>query len=83
MSSSILEIFFEKLNEVETRYCSACNYTQQSQKGHTCWNGFRHVTNDDEFGYAFVALEELEDSKIFTKDDIAFIELFLKKRFDF
>jgi hypothetical protein len=46
MSLSILEIFLEKLNEVETRCCSACNYTQQSQKGQTCLNGYRHVTND-------------------------------------
>ncbi len=78
MSLSILEIFLERLNEVETRYCSACNYTQQSQKGHTCWNGFRRVTNDDKYGYAFVALEELEDLKIFTKDDVSSIEKFLK-----
>jgi hypothetical protein len=80
MSFSILEIFLEKLNEVETRCCSACNYTQQSQKGHTCWNGYRHVTNEDQYGYAFVALEELEDLKIFTNNDVSFIEKFLKNK---
>jgi hypothetical protein len=80
MSFSILEIFLEKLNEVETRCCSACNNTQQSQKGHTCWNGYRHVTNEDQYGYAFVALEELEDLKIFTNNDVSFIEKFLKNK---
>ena len=59
MSSSILEIFFKKLNEFETRYCSACNYTQQSQKGHTCWLWNRIILDEDKYLYAEQAIEEL------------------------
>ena len=77
MEFFLQEIFENKLHEIETRLCSACNYTLQSQKGHTCWNGYRHVTNDDKYGYAFIALEELETSKIISKDQILLIKIFL------
>jgi hypothetical protein len=33
----LASLFEMKLNSIEQRNCLACNYTMQSQKGHTCW----------------------------------------------
>ena len=56
-----LETLFEmKLNSIEQQNCLACNYTMQSQKGHTCWQWYRSVINDDRLMYKQAALDELE-----------------------
>ena len=56
-----LETLFEmKLNSIEQQNCLACNYTMQSQKGHTCWQWYRSVINDDRLMYKQIALDELE-----------------------
>ena len=78
MDFNKLQIFNDKLYEVETRFCAACNYSQQSQKGHTCWNGFRHIINDDKYGYANFTLEELLFEKKISKDDILIIKEILR-----
>jgi hypothetical protein len=56
-----LAILFEiKLHSIEQRNCLACNYTMQSQKGHTCWEWYRSVIDDDKLMYKQAALDELE-----------------------
>jgi hypothetical protein len=37
----------DKLNELEVKTCLACNYTMQSQKGHTCWLWNRIILDED------------------------------------
>jgi len=77
MDFSLEEIFQNKLHEIETRFCLACNYTLQSQKGHTCLSWDRNVTDEDKYGYANFALEELENEKLLTKDNIVVIKKWL------
>ena len=43
----LVKIFEEELHKIETNECQACNYNMQSQKGHTCWNWYRSIVNED------------------------------------
>ena len=56
----LIRKFNDKLNELEIKNCSACNYTMQSQKGHTCWLWNRVILDEDKFFYADQAIEELK-----------------------
>jgi hypothetical protein len=55
----LISKFNDKLNELEVKNCLACNYTMQSQKGHTCWLWNRIILGEDKFLYADQAIEEL------------------------
>ena len=59
MDVKIIEKFEEELNRIETKECQACNYNMQSQKGHSCWNWYRSIVNEDKYRFAYVALENL------------------------
>ena len=52
MDVKIIEKFEEELNRIETKECQACNYNMQSQKGHTCWNWYRSIVNEDKYMFA-------------------------------
>ena len=55
----LVKIFEEELHKIETNECQACNYNMQSQKGHTCWNWYRSIVNEDKYMFAYAALENL------------------------
>ena len=55
----ILSNFYSKLDELESKNCLACNYTLQSQKGHSCWKWHRSVTNEYKFMFASEAISLL------------------------
>jgi hypothetical protein len=55
----LISKFNDQLNELEVKNCAACNYTMQSQKGHTCWLWNRIILDEDKYLYADQAIEEL------------------------
>jgi hypothetical protein len=59
MNQTIQDIFNEKLFEIESRFCPACNYTQASQKGHICWSWNRSIIFEDKNMWSDLACEEL------------------------
>jgi hypothetical protein len=59
MDLKFIDIFEEELNRIETNECLACNYNMQSQKGHTCWNWYRSIVNEDRYMYAYAAMDKL------------------------
>ncbi len=69
MDLKLIEKFEDELNRIETNECLACNYNMQSQKGHTCWNWYRSIVNEDRYMYAYAALD-----KLLAENQISYLE---------
>jgi hypothetical protein len=74
----ILSKFYSKMDEIETKNCLACNYTMQSQKGHSCWKWHRSVTNEDKYMFGAEAIDMLNLNKKETDFIIEHVEAELK-----
>ena len=80
MDVKIIEKFEKELNRIETNECQACNYNMQSQKGHSCWNWYRSIVNEDKYMFAYAALENLVSENKISDEEYERVEHIINEK---
>jgi len=74
-----LDLFFQKLDQIERRNCYACSIDSPSQRGHECYSLQRSLDGKEtKYDYANKAIEELLIEEKIDEHDSLLIKTWLR-----